>query len=206
MNETTPPTPTLSERAKQLIPQARIMSFAGWSDLSDSAIAHLQAADDHQQYLSDDALTAISAATTQNDEALTAAGLEATAIVQQLRAQATEIVDEARAQVLQAFPGILEPGGGLYPPMRADACWRDFWHFLRCITYGIASQHEHYTSTAGLAAMKELYGELQVPIPAMVHGLKSIKKASLNRFPAAVQPALAPYFDHLIVQLSAFLP
>ncbi len=192
-------TPSLSDRAKQLIPQARIVSFAEWDGVADgvadSAIARLQTADDEKRYPSDEDLTAIAAV-----------GVDAIAAVKQLRDQAADIVDEARAGVLQTFPGILEPGGGLYPPMRAEACWRDFWHFLRCITYGIASQQQTYTSPEGLAAMEQLYEEPQVPLPAMVEGLKGIKKASLRRFPASAQPALAPYFDHLIAQLSAFLP
>ncbi|MGB3298825.1 MAG: phycobilisome protein [Phormidesmis sp.] len=195
----------LSERAKQLIPQARIVSFTGWDGIAERAIAQLQTADDEKQYPSDADLAVISAAIAQPDPAMATAGVDAIAAVQQLREQAADIVDEARAGVLQAFPGILEPGGGLYPPLRADACWRDFWHFLRCITYGIAGQQAAYTSPEGLAAMEQLYEELQVPLPAMVEGLKGIKKASLKRFSASAQPALAPYFDHLIAQLSAFL-
>ncbi len=33
--------------------------------------------------------------------------------------------------VLGRFPGITEPGGGLYPAARSDACWRDFCAFLQ---------------------------------------------------------------------------
>jgi allophycocyanin-B len=216
----------LSERAKALIPKARIMSFAQssqqWPQLEADKIALLQQADDEKQYLSDEALSSIAEASrpteqsasntsntsNNNDPSATDTGLSITdriAIVKQLREQATEIVDEARAGVLQDFPGILEPGGGLYPPLRAEACWRDFWQFLRCITYGIAGGQPHYTSDTGLAAMQQLYIELQVPLPAMVTGLKGIKAASLKRLPRDRQVPLEPYFDHLIDQLSAFL-
>ncbi|QYO68420.1 S46 family peptidase [Leptolyngbya sp. 7M] len=85
-----------------------------------------------------------------------------------------------------------------------DASWRDFWHFLRCITYGIAGQHLDYTSPEGLHYMRLLYQELQVPLDAMVVGLEGIKTASLNRVELGQPDALAPYFDHLIVQLSQF--
>ncbi len=195
----------LSERAKELIPQAKIVSFANWPGLSDEAKAHLQTADDNSQYLTDEELTLIAQTAPSKDSQTDATSVDTIAVVKQLRDQAANIVDEARADVLTAFPDILKPGGGLYPPLRAEACWRDFWQFLRCITYGIAGQQRHYTSSPGLSAMELLYEELQVPLPAMVAGLKGIKAASLKRFDAQTGEAIAPYFDHLIAQLSAFI-
>ena len=195
----------LSERAKELIPQARIVSFANWPGLSGEAKSHLQTADDNSQYLTDEELTLIAKTAPSKDSQAVSAQVDTIAVVKQLRDQAANIVDEARADVLNAFPEILKPGGGLYPPMRAEACWRDFWQFLRCITYGIAGQQVQYTSSKGLSAMELLYEELQVPLPAMVAGLKGIKAASLSRFDADTGEAIAPYFDHLIAQLSAFV-
>ncbi len=118
--------------------------------------------------------------------------------------QTTNIVDEARTQVLTAFPAINQEGGDLYPVERANACWRDFWHFLRCITYGIAGQRLDYLSAEGLRYMQELYQELQVPIDAMILGLASIKIASLKRLAPEHQNELAPYFDCLIEELKLF--
>lgn len=194
----------LSDRAQQLIPQARIVGFSEWTEMDAEAIARFQAADDEKRYLTDEDLAAIAQISSAND-AFNSANIDATAVAKQLRDQAAAIVDEARAGVLQTFPDILDAGGGLYPPLRAEACWRDFWHFLRCITYGIAGQHDHYTSTSGLVAMEQLYEELEVPLPAMVEGLKGIKKAGLSRFSSEARPVLAPYFDHLIARLSAFV-
>jgi len=125
-------------------------------------------------------------------------------VVQLLRDRVNAIVDEARAEVLQVFPNITQEGGGLYPPERANACWRDFWHFLRCITYGIAGQRTDYLSVEGLQYMNLLYQELQVPLDAMVVGLEGIKAASLKRLEPAQTSALAPYFDCLIEQLKLF--
>ncbi|MEO1620266.1 MAG: phycobilisome protein [Cyanobacteria bacterium J06632_3] len=197
----------LSDRAKQLIPKARIVSFAGWTEWDDAIIARFQAADDESRYLTDADLAAVvtGSVSVEPDPAFAAVNLDPTTVVTTLREQASEIVDEARAVVLTSFPDILEPGGGLYPPMRAEACWRDFWQFLRCITYGIAGQQHHYTSTAGLEAMEQLYEELKVPLPAMVTGLIGVKRASLKRFPVESYPALSPYFDHLIARLSTFV-
>jgi hypothetical protein len=52
--------------------------------------------------------------------------------------------------------------------------------------------------------MKLLYQELQVPLEAMVKGLEELKTASLKRCHASQQERLAPYFDHLITQLSRY--
>ncbi len=195
----------LSDRAKALIPKARIISFAGWTEVDREAIACFQTADDENRYLTDEELSKIKSLAGASDLSLSAVGLSATEVAKTLRLQAHDIVDEARAVVLTTFPDILEPGGGLFPPQRADACWRDFWQFLRCITYGIAGQQHHYTDTDGLAAMEQLYEELQVPLPAMVAGLIGVKRASLRRFPIETYPALSPYFDHLIARLSTFV-
>ncbi|WP_445634130.1 Phycobilisome protein [Nostoc sp. DSM 114161] len=186
----------LTETVKQLITKARIVSFAQWEQSHPpAAIAIFQAADDNLRYLSDEDLLEIQTLS-PNYSALIP-------VAQLLRDRAAEIVDEARVQVLLTYPEIIEPGGGLYPAERAQACWRDFWHFLRCITYGIAGSHAEYTSPTGLHYMNLLYQELQVPLDAMVLGLKSIKAASLKRCQANDQE-ITPYFDHLITQLAAF--
>jgi allophycocyanin-B len=83
----------------------------------------------------------------------------------------------------------MAPGGGLYPAERAEACWRDFWHFLRCVSYGIAGGRSDYLSDVGLAYMQQLYRELNVPLAAMVVGVTGLKSASLKRL-AATDPGL----------------
>jgi Phycobilisome protein len=189
--------PQLSEKVRELIQKARIVSFSTWQDThSAAAIQYFQAADDQGRYLTDEDLQQIQAIAPTSSKLISVAAL--------LRDRVVEIVDEARAQVLATFPGITQPGGGLYPAERAEACWRDFWHFLRCITYGIAGHHTDYTSPAGLEAMQSLYQELQVPLKAMVVGLEGIKASSLKRAEPEQQAALAPYFDRLIEQLKQF--
>jgi hypothetical protein len=184
----------LSEKAKELIPKARIVSNACWKNSHPPDIIELlQAADDQGRYLSDDDLKKLLAHSS-------AAGVSA---AQFLRERAAEIVAEAREQVLAQYPDITKPSGDLYPPARAEACWRDFWHFLRCVTYGIAGGSTEFTSPEGLHYMQLLYQELRVPLDAMVLGLENLKASSLKRLPER-QQALAPYFDHLITQLSRF--
>ncbi|BAY99396.1 phycobilisome protein [Tolypothrix tenuis PCC 7101] len=187
----------LTEKVRELIKKARIVSFATWQNThSAEAIQLFQAADDQGCYLTDEDL--------QQIQQLGSANTALIPVSQKLRDRVSEIVDEARSQVLATFPNITQPGGGLYPAIRADACWRDFWHFLRCITYGIAGQHTDYTSSDGLHYMQLLYQELQVPLDAMVVGLEGIKTASLKRVEPKQQAIVAPYFEHLIEQLKQF--
>lgn len=187
----------LSERAKQLIPQARIVSFAAWeAKYSQELIVIFQTADDCGRYLSDEDLAQVSRLCPALSVAIQQARL--------LREKASELVANARENVLVEFPQIIEPQGELYPPERAEACWRDFWHFLRCITYGIAGQTSQFTSDQGLTNMQLLYQELHVPLKPMIYGLQQLKNISLQQFNDGEQPQLALYFDHLINCLKEF--
>jgi Phycobilisome protein len=191
----------LSPEIQALIVQARIMDFGLWQNSHPAAaIALFQTADDQRCYLTDAELTELARLVPDRAAVFP--------VVQLLRDRAADIVDAARAGVLAQFPTIVAPGGGLYPPARADACWRDFWQFLRCVSYAIAAGQSQYTSPTGLAAMQQLYVALAVPLDAMIVGLEGLKIASLPQVadhpgqPATVD--LSPYFDHLIEALNQF--
>lgn len=187
----------LSERAQQLIPLARIVSFEGGkSRYNEEIIAIFQQADDEGRYLSDRDLEILKQKAPNLAESLEYARL--------IRDKAQIIVDNARNKVLMKYPTITEEGGDLYPPERAVACWRDFWHFLRCITYGIAGQMLPFTSSVGLQNMELLYQELGVPLGAMVFGLESLKSCTLEQVYPEETPNLSPYFEHLITALQQF--
>jgi hypothetical protein len=189
----------LSPEILELIKKARIVSFATWQDSHPpELLALLQSADDRRLYLTDEELQQIARLMPERMADLT--------VVAMLRDEVVEIVNEARSGVLAAFPEILAPGGGLYPTERADACWRDFWHFLRCVTYGIAGRRSDYLSIEGLHYLNLLYRELQVPLAAMVVGLEGIKRASLQRMDSDRQQSFGNYFDELIAQLKQFSP
>jgi Phycobilisome protein len=187
----------MTDAIKDLIRKARIMDFSGFRPgHPPESIALFRAADDERRYLSDADLEQITQLAPKRAPLVPVARL--------LRDEAASIVDEARGKVLDAYPGITDPGGRLYPAERADACWRDFWHFLRSITYGIAANQKDYTSQVGLHHMEALYKEMLVPIDAMVTGIENLKEASLRRLDTESAAAIAPYFDHLILNLKHF--
>ena len=185
----------LSDKVKELIAKSRIVSF-DWQDYPESVVNIFQQADDESRYLTDEDIEQIQAIAPNLAPNLAQGKV--------LRDRVVEIVSDARAVVLDANPGITEPGGGLYPPLRAEACWRDFWHFLRCISYGVSGQRIDYTSDRGLNYMEQLYQELEVPFDAMILGLEQLKVFSLKHFEPATQDELKPYFDRLIQSMSQF--
>ena len=188
----------LSDKVKELISKSRIVSFENWQDYPSEVVAIFQQADDAGKYLTDEEIAKIQSIVPKLSNGLEQGKL--------LRDKVVEIVSNARSVVLDANPGITEPGGGLYPLMRAEACWRDFWHFLRCISYGISGQNVNYTSDRGLKYMEQLYQELEVPLDAMVLGLEQLKVFSLREFEPEQQDDLEPYFDRLIESMQRFSP
>lgn len=188
----------LTERAKQLIPKARIVSFATWKNLySAEVIAIFQKADDEGKYLSN--------ADLQEIKTLAPDTIDSIKKAEVLRENADKIVEQARQKVLEKFPNITQPGGELYPSERAEACWRDFWHFLRSISYGVAGKMTEFTNQEGLKNMQLLYQELKVPLPAMIVGLENLKDFSLKEFTPQENQNISPCFDHLINKLKMFL-
>ncbi|WP_338461873.1 phycobilisome protein [Synechococcus elongatus IITB7] len=174
----------LSDRARQLLPQARLTHFQSWqAEIPAELLMRFQAAEDEQRFLSDADLVAIALACLPNANP-TAARF--------LRDDAEELIAIARADLLDRFPGITEPGGGLYPEVRSQSCWRDCWQFLRCLSYGVAAGRADYATPAGFEALAVVYKELEVPIAAMQQAIETLLGVALKRFPPEVQAQLQP--------------
>ena len=187
----------LSPQAQELIAKAQIVSFDGWyTGDNDDWIAMFEQANRERRYLSDADFLSLEAQLNRVDEELQ--------VAKTLRDRAPELVDRSRSQVLAQFPEITQPGGKLYPEKRAENCWRDFWHFLRCIHYGIAGKNPDYTSAEGLHYMDLLYQELDVPLDAMLVGLETLRELCLAEYADSGTTEYAPYFDRLIESLKGF--
>ena len=196
MNDANPaPQASLSARALVLIPKARILGLPGDPRLSASQRTIFAEADEQRRQLHPDELRHLS------DNPGSAAGL-----VGILQPEAEALVARARNQLLEEKPELIQSGGGLYPPFRAAACWRDLWQFLRCVLYGAASGIVDFTSPRGVQAMELLYQELHVPLGAMVRGLELLKQHTIALCPIQ-QPTgetVVACFDHLISRLRGF--
>ena len=186
----------LTEKVQELIKKSRIVSFDDWQNHHAQVVAVFRQADEESRYLSDEDIDQIKLLMPELSDNLEYGRL--------LRDNVERIISQAREVVIRANPLLIEPGGGLYPPARAEACWRDFWHFMRCITYGISGKALNYTSDRGLGYMEELYRELNVPLEAMVLGLEQLKVFSLEAFATSQRCEPEPYFDRLIESMKQF--
>ena len=196
MNDSNPrPEASLSARALALIPKARILGLPGDPRLSSAQRNIFANADELRRQLHPDELDHL------RGNPHSAAGL-----VGDLQPHAETLVAQARSQLLEEHPELVRPGGGLYPPFRAAACWRDLWQFLRCVLYGAASGIVDFTAPRGVQALELLYWELQVPLDAMVRGLELLKHNTMTVCSRQQPPAdtLVACFDHLIVNLQGF--
>lgn len=90
------------------------------------------------------------------------------------------LVDQAKAELLQQHPELTLPGGELHPEHRAEACWRDCFHFLRVSIYGIALDQNDITHPEGMKALGELYALVNVPIPALLVALEHLRRISTD--------------------------
>ena len=91
-----------------------------------------------------------------------------------------QLVNQARSHLLETQPHLVQPGGALHPQDRAEACWRDCWNFLRVITYAVACNQSRFTSPYGMAALRELYMRMNVPIEGMNVALCQLKELALE--------------------------
>lgn len=95
--------------------------------------------------------------------------------LEELQNSLPKLINEAKAILLRKLPEITEKGGSLYPKERAEACWRDCFHFARISIYGTAVGETDITDKDGLKAVQELYSILEVPVDALAICLKELQ-------------------------------
>ena len=92
-----------------------------------------------------------------------------------LQNELPELINNAKNKLLVKMPDITQPNGALYPKERAEACWRDCFHFARISIYGTATGDANITDQQGLEAVKELYKILGVPVNALALCLRELQ-------------------------------
>ena len=127
--------------------------------------------------------------------------------LEELQTKLPELINEAKRILLKRIPNITEPGGSLYPKERAEACWRDCFHFARISIYGTAAGDTNITDKQGLEVVKELYSILEVPVNALVICLKELQSKCREIYtinhPQKDISLLDGCFNHLVEKMEA---
>ena len=148
----------------QLAKAAKVCGISNHNSLPEAARMLIAKADTSKRFLSAEESKEICNCCRTSEDAI---GL--------LISESNQVIDRARRQLLAQQPQLTLPGGELYPEPRAEACWHDCQQFLRVIIYGVACDCTEITNVAGMSALRQLYMEMEVPIPAMMYVLDRMR-------------------------------
>ena len=177
---------------KTLVQTAQVQGLSLNQDLPQATRSILERADQAQRQLSSDELTTI----------CQVSGIDGS-LADNLIQRSDQLVNQARAHLIATQPHLVQPGGALHPEDRAEACWRDCWNFLRVITYAVACNQSCFTNPRGMAALRELYRRMNVPIEGMNIALIQLKKLALEGVSRSNDRQLiSDCFQHLRDQLN----
>ena len=154
---------------KTLVQTAQVQGLSLNQDLPQATRSIVERADQAQRQLSSDELTTI----------CQVSGIDVS-LADNLIQRSDQLVNQARAHLIATQPHLVQPGGALHPEDRAEACWRDCWNFLRVITYAVACNQSCFTHPSGMAALRELYRRMNVPIEGMNIALGQLKEKALE--------------------------
>ena len=161
--------PSTPANLQELAQRAQVFNHNILRDLPQDLSQVLASADAEKRILNRDELTALCCWSGTDPEPLW--------ILQGLM---NTLVDQAKADLLQQHPELTLPGGELHPEHRADACWRDCFHFLRVSIYGTALDQNDITHPEGMKALGDLYELVNVPIPALLAALEHLRRISTD--------------------------
>ena len=177
---------------KTLVQIAQVQGLSLNQDLPQATRSILERADQAQRQLSSDELTTI----------CQVSGIDVS-LADNLIQRSDQLVNQARAHLIATQPHLVQPGGALHPEDRAEACWRDCWNFLRVITYAVACNQSCFTNPSGMAALRELYRRMNVPIEGMNIALGQLKEKALEGVSRSNDRQLInDCFQHLREQLN----
>ena len=186
-----------SDTIRQLAAKAQVLGLPQQPTLSQSSRQLLQQADQERRLLSSSEIQSLC-----QQSGVMAEPLE------QLQGQAQPLVDQARHDLLEAQPHLVKTGGALYPEHRAEACWRDCFHFLRVCCYAVAVAQPKFTNPQGMAALGELYAALGVPVDGLLLALARLQELATKSYrdssaPSSDEELLDAAFCELRSQINA---
>ncbi len=179
-----------SDTIRQLAAKAQVLGLPQQRNISESCRQLLQQADQERRLLSSSEIQSL----------CQHSGVMSTPL-EQLQGQAHQLVDQARQDLLEAQPHLVKPGGALYPEHRAEACWRDCFHFLRVCCYAVAVAEPKFTNPQGMAALGELYAALGVPVDGLLLALARLQELAFQSYREVAPSSDAELLDEAFCEL-----
>jgi len=183
-----------TQQFHELLGRAKVLGLDRREALSEDCRKCLAAADAEKRHLTVMELSKL----------CESSGMKAAAI-EQLQAECSFLVNQAKAALLKEQPEIVQPGGALHPEERSKACWRDCWNFLRVITYAIAAGEPACTDPEGMAALRQLYAVMGVPISGLHLAIDQLQMLTVKQLRHGGHPAEADIADAAFQKLRAEL-
>jgi hypothetical protein len=177
-----------------LIDKARILGLTYDNTIPDDLRAIYHTADNIRRPLS----------AVELEKVCSFSGIDSTPI-QHLQEKAPAIVTAVKKRLLAEEPELIQIGGALYPEVRAQACWRDCWHFLRIAIYALAADRTEFTHRPGVNGLGDLYRELNVPIASMARALSHLRNESVACYSAVGGSRDAWRLDQALLHLEEML-
>nr|YP_010713723.1 allophycocyanin gamma subunit [Galdieria phlegrea]WDA99805.1 allophycocyanin gamma subunit [Galdieria phlegrea] len=119
-------------------------------------------------------------------------------IINKLKAQERDIIQNASKKLFQLHPEYVAPGGNSSGAKQRALCLRDYSWYLRLITYAVLAGDKDPIEKIGIIGVKEMYNSLGVPIVGMNDAIKCLKESSIKIFETETEKnVIIPYFDYL---------
>ena len=128
-------------------------------------------ADARGDYLSDDAISALSS--------MVAEGNKRIDTVNRITSSSSSIVANAARSLFADQPQLIAPGGNAYTSRRMAACLRDMEIILRYVTYAIFTGDASVMDDRCLNGLRETYTALGVPGGSVAAGVENMKAAAI---------------------------
>ena len=185
MSETSP-------QISELIKRARVQGLSEDLTLDFQVRTAIKNADEEKRHLTQEEIRAICKISGTS-----------TSEISIIQAKSNDLVTASRKGLMEEQPDLVKPGGALYPSERAEACWSDCWQFLRVINYAYACNKIKFTNPKGMAALRELYKKMDVPLSGLSTALRYLEILTTNEVGTTKGKArLTNIFGHLTQELN----
>jgi allophycocyanin alpha subunit len=118
-------------------------------------------------------------------------------VAQALTEGRERIIKQAGDQLFQKRPDLVSPGGNAYGSERTASCLRDLDYYLRLVTFGVVAGDVTPIEEIGVIGVKEMYRNLEVPLPGMVEAVKAMKNVAMGMMSGDDAAEVGYYFDYL---------